>query len=206
MIGVLYATRREADPFLVLSGAKAVAAEPFALFELRTPPVSIAISGMGKVSAALATQILIRELNCDRILNAGVCGALVDRVDLEPGKVFRISTVSEGPPGPGTPSEEIRCAGDLWQELTTARLVTVEQPVFNPSDRQRLASWGELIDMEGAVVARVAHLYSKPWDMIKGVTDRADKGERTALYRNLDTVSVVVAEHLNNGISSYATS
>ncbi len=205
MIGILYATVQEADPYLALSGAKAVAAEPFALFELRTPPALITISGMGKVSAALAGQMLIREYDCDRILNAGVCGTLVDRVDLATGNILRVSTASEGPPGPGIPPEGFGCAGDLWQGLPVARLVTVEQPVFNPAERQRLAAWGELVDMEGAVVARVAQLYGIPWDMIKGITDMADHGERSTLHRNLAMVSQAVAEHLNNGISRYAT-
>ena len=143
----------------------------------------VAVSGMGKVSAALAVQMLIRERHCRRILNAGICGALVDRHDLAPGNVFRISAVSEGQPGPGTPSVAALCSGDLWQELSQARLVTVEQPVFDPNVRRRLAVWGELVDMEGAVIARVAHLYGVPWDMIKGITDMAGHGGRAHLSR-----------------------
>ena len=95
-IGILYATIQEAHPYLVLSGAKEVPAQPFALYELNTPPVLITISGMGKVSAALAAQMLIREHNCDRILNAGVCGTLVDNVGLVPGNIRRVSSVLEG--------------------------------------------------------------------------------------------------------------
>ena len=205
MIGVLFATHQEARPYLARSGAKEVATAPFALFKLGSPPALIIISGMGKVSAALACQMLIREGHCDRILNAGICGALVDGVGLTPGKIRRISTASEGPSGPGVPVDVICCAGDFWQDLPAARLVTVEQPVFDAAERQRLASWGELVDMEGAVVARVAQLYGIPWDMIKGITDTADDGERINLHRYLATVSEAVAEHLNNGISIYAT-
>ncbi len=205
-IGILYATIQEARPYLVLSGAKEIPAQPFALYELRTPPVLITISGMGKVSAALAAQMLIREHNCDRILNAGVCGTLVDNIGLEPGNIRRISSVLEELPGPGVPADAIPCTGELWQDLPAARLVTVEQPVFDPAERRRLAAWGELVDMEGAVVARVARLYGIPWDMIKGITDTADHGERTTLHQNLAMVSQAVAEHLNNGISRYATS
>ena len=140
---------------------------------------------MGKVLAALAAQTLIREWHCDRILNAGVCGALVGEAGLTPGNIFRISAASEGPSGPGVPVDAIRCTGDFWQNLPAARLVTVEQPVFEAAERQRLATWGELVDMEGAVVARVAQLYGIPWDMIKGITDTADDGERINLHRNL---------------------
>ncbi len=206
MIGVVFATHREARPFLARSGAKAVASAPFALYRLDTLPVWVAVSGMGKVSAALAVQMLIRERHCRRILNAGICGALVDRHDLAPGNVFRISAVSEGQPGPGTPSDAALCSGDLWQELPQARLVTVEQPVFDPNVRRRLAAWGELVDMEGAVIAWVAHLYGVPWDIIKGITDMAGHGGQAHLHDNLATVSENIAEHLNNGLSNYAAS
>ena len=205
MIGIHYATEKEARPYLRLTGAMKVAAEPFALFKLRKIPVLITISGMGKVSAALATQMLICEHKCKHILNAGVCGALVDNAGFDPGKIFRISKVSEGPPGPGIPSKEIRCKGALWPDVATARLVTVEQPVFNSADRQRWASWGDLVDMEGAIVARVAHLYDIPWDIIKGVTDMAGDGDRPTLHRNLEVVSEEIATQLNMGLTDYAT-
>lgn len=206
MIGIVYATLREARPYLAFSIAKELAAAPFKLYRLTSPSVTVAISGMGKVPAALATQILIREHHCDRVLNAGVCGSLSDSAGLAPGNILRISSVSEGPPGPGESPGVIRCAGDLWPDLPEARLVTVERPVFSDTDRQRLATWGDLVDMEGAVVARVAHIYGTPWDMIKGITDLASDGSRANLHRNLDAVSVAVAERLNNEISIYATS
>ena len=60
--------------------------------------------------------------------------------------------------------------------------------------------------MEGAVVARVAHLYDIPWGMIKGVTDSAGNGDRTTLHRNLEMVSEAIATQLNTGILRYATS
>jgi nucleoside phosphorylase len=205
MFGIHYATKEEARPYLRLSGAIKVTAEPFALFKLKTIPVIIAISGMGKVSAALATQILIREHKCKHILNAGVCGALIDNAGFDPGKIFGISKVSEGPPGPGIPSKGFHCTGTFWPDASTARLVTVEQPVFSSADRQRWASWGDLVDMEGAIVARVAHLYNIPWNIIKGVTDMAGDGDRNMLHRNLEIVSEAIATQLNNGLAEYAT-
>jgi nucleoside phosphorylase len=161
---------------------------------------------MGKVSAALATQMLIREHRCSRILNAGICGALNKGAAFEPGKIFRITNVSEGPPGPGIPSKGLSCKCGWWPDIAAARLVTVEQPVFHSAERRRLASWGDLVDMEGAVVARVAHLYDIPWGIIKGVTDKAGNGDRTTLHRNLEMVSEAIATQLNTGILRYATS
>jgi nucleoside phosphorylase len=83
--------------------------------------------------------------------------------------------------------------------------VTVERPVFDAHLRHRLAQWGELVDMEGAVVARVAGLYGATCAMIKGVTDMADDGQRTDLHRNLAAVSDAIAAHLVNGISDDVT-
>jgi adenosylhomocysteine nucleosidase len=205
VIGILYATLQEARSFLKRTGAQQTGDRPFSLFRLPNPSVLIMISGMGKVSAALAAQTLIREKGCDRLINAGVCGILVDSPVLAPGLVMRVSEASEGPPDPGIQGGSVYCTDNRWPDLPTARLVTVERPVFDAHLRRRLAQWGELVDMEGAVVARVAGLYGATCAMIKGITDTADDGQRIDLHRNLAAVSDAIAAHLVNGISDDVT-
>jgi nucleoside phosphorylase len=205
MIGIIYATLLEARSFLTRTGAQQTGDRPFSLFRLPNPAALVMISGMGKVAAALAAQTLIREKGCDRLINAGVCGILVDSPVLAPGLVMRVSEASEGPPGPGIQEGSVYCTDNRWPDLPTARLVTVERPVFDAHLRHRLAQWGELVDMEGAVVARVAGLYGATCAMIKGVTDMADDGQRTDLHRNLAAVSDAIAAHLVNGISDDVT-
>jgi adenosylhomocysteine nucleosidase len=200
MIGIVYATLPEARPFLEEVGARPSADHPFPLFSLPGHSALVTVSGMGKVAAALATQALIRENGCDPLINAGVCGLLVDGSALAPGQVLRVVEAMEAPPGPGVRQGSVRCTHNRWPRLPTARLVTVDQPVFAAGLRRRLADWGELVDMAGAVVARVASLYGVACAVLKGITDRAEDGQRTDLHRNLAAVSAAIAAHLINGL------
>ncbi len=201
MIGILYATLPEARPFLGYTGARPAGDRPFALFRLPSSDALVIISGMGKVAAALATQALIREQGCDCLINAGACGILTDTPALVPGRVVRVTEASEGPPGPGTRGGSVCCADNRWPYLPTARLVTVDRPVFDTRRRRRLARWGELVDMEGAVVAWVASLYGVACGMLKGITDTAGDGQRADLHHNLAAVCDAIAAHLVNGIA-----
>jgi adenosylhomocysteine nucleosidase len=196
MMGFVFATEAEASPFLDLGRFEDVALKPFRL--LASPRVDhrATISGMGKVSAALATQWLIREHGPSRVVHAGICGALGGPRDFAPGDIRRVDSASEGQPGPGIPAEAVACADDLWSELRPAALVTVERPVFDDALRAELRRYGELVDMEGAVVARVAQLYGVPCSIIKGISDHAGCGGRSMLKSNLSAVSADIAKIL----------
>lgn len=196
MIGMVFATEAEAAPFLASGDFRAVAAAPVQVLASVRSPHCVAISGMGKVSAALATQWLIGEHGPSRVVHAGICGALGDPRDFAPGEILRITSASEGRPGPGIPAEPVACAGDWWPELRPATLVTVERPVFDDALRAELLQYGELVDMEGAVVARVARLHGLPCSIIKGISDHAGRQDRPMLASRLPAVSADIARIL----------
>ena len=196
MIGIVFATEAEAAPFLSTGDYRAVAAAPVQVLASSRSPHRVAISGMGKVSAALATQWLIREHGPSRVVHAGICGALGDPRNFAPGEVLRITFASEGRPGPGIPAEAAICAGDLWPELRPATLVTVERPVFDDALRAELLQYGDLVDMEGAVVARVARLHGVPCSIIKGISDHAGGQDRSMLKSRLPAVSADIGRIL----------
>lgn len=193
MIGIVFATEAEAAPFLACGDFQAVAAAPVHVLASPRSPHRVAISGMGKVSAALATQWLIEEHGPSRVVHAGICGALGDPRNFTPGEILRITSASEGRPGPGIPAEAMACASDLWPDLRPATLVTVERPVFDDALRAELLRYGELVDMEGAVVARVAHLHGVPCSIIKGVSDHAGCQDRSWLKARLPAISADIA-------------
>ncbi|MGE5255899.1 MAG: hypothetical protein ACM3KE_04470 [Hyphomicrobiales bacterium] len=196
MIGIVFATAAEALPLLELGRFKDLATNPFQLMASPVVAHRVVISGMGKVSAALATQWLIREHAPSRVVHAGICGALGDPRNFAPGEILRVTLASEGRPGPGIPAEAVACAGDLWPELRPATLVTVERPVFDDALRAELLPYGELVDMEGAVVARVARLHGVPCSIIKGISDHAGGQDRAILESRLPAVSTDLAEIL----------
>ncbi|MCK5676097.1 MAG: hypothetical protein KAH99_03675, partial [Verrucomicrobia bacterium] len=121
MIGILFATEMEAKPFLERGEPEGVV---------------VVVSGMGMEAARIAAEKLIRENGCTTIINAGVCGALND--SLERGSVRRVLSVGVD----GT-------TGSVVLGKKGLRLVTVEEPVFQPDRKKELSKQADLVDMEG---------------------------------------------------------
>jgi nucleoside phosphorylase len=198
MIGLIFATMAEAVPFLAQSQAVQFADKPFRLFKVPTQPaLLVTVSGMGKVAAALACQAQIRELKVDEIVNAGVCGALHTGSGHAPGALFCIATAAEGDHEVfGEAPQPIISDGKIDWDQRAARLVTCDRPVFDADQRQALSAAADLVDMEGAAIARVAAMYQVPWTMIKGVTDNAGSQDRAGLHANLRKVSEKIGDVL----------
>jgi adenosylhomocysteine nucleosidase len=199
MIGIVIASDLEAAPFLALLNWQKIADQPFPVFRKRVDSANftavIVISGMGKVAAAVATHLLLCRYQVTQIFNPGVCGALKDVDGFEPGAVFYVQTAVEGDrkEGPLSVAAE-RCASKPFSMLPGASLVTCDQPVFDIKRKNSLSALGDLIDMEGAAIARVANMYACPCVLIKGITDRAKEGERSILTENIKAVSQKLAE------------
>jgi adenosylhomocysteine nucleosidase len=191
MIGVIFATVAEAGPFLELSRAVQVYRHPIRFYHTQAKPrILIAISGIGKVAAAVACQTMIREFQVDEIINAGVCGALQSTPGYAPGAIFCVATAVEGDhEAPGFDPAPIISDGKIDWDQRAARLMTYDRPLFDTQLRRTLSATADLVDMEGAAIARVAAMYQIPWTMIKGVTDGAGTKDRATLNKNLAAVS-----------------
>ncbi|MEA2068947.1 MAG: UbiA-like polyprenyltransferase, partial [Verrucomicrobiota bacterium] len=74
------------------------------------------------------------------------------------------------------------------------RLVTVDEPVFEPKRKKELSKYGELVDMEGYAVARVCEAHEIPCILIKGVTDFGDGNGKADIQQHITPVSETVAE------------
>ena len=168
MTGILFATEMEAKPFLDRGEPKGT--------------VTV-ISGMGMDAARAAAEKLIREHGCTSVINAGVCGALNNR--LERGGVYRVSMVS---------TEKLKAAVNVGIGVGLKKLVTVDEPVFQPHRKRELAKHGDLVDMEGYAVARVCEEHQVPCILIKGVTDFGDHNGKDDIQEHIHPVSETVAE------------
>ena len=168
MIGILFATEMEAQPFLDRGEQEGV--------------VTV-VCGMGMEAARIATEELIEKHEITTVINAGVCGALINR--LERGAVYRVSMVS---------TEELKAAVNVGIGIGLKRLVTVDEPVFEPKRRKELSKYGELVDMEGYAVARVCEAHNSPCILIKGVTDFGDGNGKADIQTHIAPVSETVAE------------
>ncbi|MGD8252622.1 MAG: hypothetical protein PVH30_00775 [Desulfobacterales bacterium] len=205
MIGVLFATIAEAEPFLCALKAEASGVSPIpeftgALPETGAAPLRIGIIGMGPDAAGKAARGFISMGPLSAVVNAGVCGSLDNGCGFDPGVIAGIREAvgvsSQGRTCPVLPPHE---AGP-WRHLPSARLVTVDEPVFSRRRRNELSAIGDLVDMEGASVALAAWKAGVPCWMIKGITDLAGDGDRETLHRHLDWVSQRIAHCLLEGL------
>ncbi|RKX44410.1 MAG: hypothetical protein DRP64_06615 [Verrucomicrobia bacterium] len=179
MIGIIFATEMEAQPFLDRGGPEGV--------------VTV-ICGMGMEAARIATEELIEKYDITTIINAGVCGALINRI--ERGAVYRVSMVS---------TEHLKAGVNVGIGIGLKRLVTVDEPVFEPKRKKELSKYGELVDMEGYAVARVCEAHNIPCILIKGVTDFGDGSGKADIQQHIASVSETVAEKVDGASRSVAT-
>ena len=200
MMGLVYATRREADPFLLQTSAEPLATQPLSLFQTageRHTPCIVVISGMGKVAATIAATHLVLVHRVSVLINAGLCGRLTMDDRWSVGDLLRISTAVEGDCDRfGQAEQTVTCDIGWFSELKSARLVTCDRPVFDATWRAQLTAIGDMADMEGAAVARVATLYGIPCAMVKGISDVADETGRQDVAQHIDWVSGRIADAL----------
>jgi len=200
MVGIVFATRREAEPFLSLAPVEALEARPLPLFQTTadSPVACMAvISGMGKVAATLAATHLVLAHRVSMLINAGLCGRLTMNKRWDIGDLLCISSAVEGDCDRfGKKEPPVACDPGWFRPMTSARLVTSDRPVFDSRWRDHLGAMGELADNEGAAVARVAQRYRIPCAMLKGISDSADETGRQDVARHIDRVSALIADAL----------
>ena len=157
----------------------------------------IAISGIGKVSAALTTQLLIDNYKPEYILNFGTCGGMNSSVKILNYYVvekccqfdFDLRELD------GVPLGYIQEYNTVFFPAKTDGLEFLEKSVLASADRftndindiNAINDMGcSLRDMEGGAIAQVCKSNYVPLIMIKGITDVY--GSQTAqeqFYKNL---------------------
>lgn len=216
MIGFLFATIKEAKPFLHHVNARKINDELFESYEFSCTDLRengvVLICGMGKKVAGSATEYLITKHHVNVVINAGICAAAVDKIGI--GKVFRVSQVRE------ETQENLQRQKETYvleiehqgrneilslEHLPEARLTTVDTPVFKTEQKEQIGSWGELIDMEGAAIARVCAEDHIPCYLVKGISDHADHNGKQAIQDNIETVSEKVAQELINALPQFSS-
>jgi len=201
MIGIIFATLMEANPFLKKTCAQKVETRLFTIYMADMSEnggkIIICICGMGKVAAALATQKLICNYKIKAVINAGICGSLI--AECKTKELFLISSALEGDLKEfGKLSAPYLCDNKFFTGMKKASLVTCDAPVFDSAIKKNFAKLADLVDMEGASVARTALMYGMPCMLVKGVTDIANSKSRVELKQNLNEVSEKIAQTLIN--------
>lgn len=161
--------------------------------------VVVVVCGIGKVNAAICTQILVSEYNVDKVVNVGVAGGIGK--DIFPGNVVIAdslvqydmdTTVFGDKVGqiPRLDTYDFKCAKELVALAKKAcddnvdinsflgRIVTGDQFVADVKKIEWLAEEFNAIacEMEGGSIAHVCYLNSIPFVVIRSISDNANNG------------------------------
>jgi adenosylhomocysteine nucleosidase len=169
-VAIIMATRLEAEPFL----------DVFRLVQRETTPcplygdgqILLAVSGIGKTNAAIATTYCCSVFHPSWVLNPGAAGAT--GANCGRGAIFHVTRVFE-PDRPHfrshKPYEHVphRLVG--FDEATMA---TQDRPVIDQEGRKQISGYASLADMEGAAVVQTARRFGTPCVLFKFVSDTPD--------------------------------
>ena len=161
-------------------------------------PVVVVRSGIGKVNAALCTQILADQYDIGLVINTGVAGALAD--GLRVGDIVistdaiehDMDTTHLGDTIGWVPGMDVR-AFPADRELSNLALaagrdvlphlhliqgtiLSGDQFIDDPAKKHWLKETfsGACCEMEGASIAHVAHVNKIPYLVLRGISDNAD--------------------------------
>lgn len=199
MIGIVTAMQSEAD--ILLDQMKTirsltVSGKMIHVGKAFCKDVALCVCGVGKVNAALGTQILVSKFDAEKILNFGVAGGLNENVKLchvyqiEAATQFDFDLSQLNGTKIGTLNEYSECYLHLNRfpvdAFETKRLATADR--FNDSkDDYKLLTQelnADIRDMEGAAIAQAAFAAQLPVYSVKAISDVAGSGSTTEQYLN----------------------
>ncbi len=155
-------------------------------------------SGIGKVNAAVCTQILADEFAVDCVINTGVAGSLdaginigdlvistdvlhhdMDAVQFgyPPGQIPQMDVFSfEADPALAQLAEQVcqECNPEI--SVFHGRIVSGDQFVADKAVKERIAGTfgGLCTEMEGAAIAQTSYLNGIPFLILRAISDKAD--------------------------------
>ena len=174
------------------------AAMDFYKGKLEGKEVVVVRSGIGKVNAAMCTQILADIYSVTGVVNTGIAGSLDARINIgdivistdalqhdmdarafgyEAGQIPRVDTLS-------FPADETlvtlakECCSRVNPEIGTftGRVVSGDQFISDKDKKQWISETfsGMCTEMEGAAIAQVCYFNRIPFLILRAISDKAD--------------------------------
>ncbi|MBQ9519845.1 MAG: 5'-methylthioadenosine/adenosylhomocysteine nucleosidase [Firmicutes bacterium] len=200
-IGIICAIEAEIQAvkeYVNVISAKNIAGLDFYMGTMSGQNVVLVRSGMGKVNAAVCTQILIDMYPVDMIINVGIAGAIAP--DLKIGDIVISddlvqhdvdATAIGDEPGALFGSETTylkaddqldkftyMAAEELGYSISIGRIASGDQFISSPEAKERI--WktfkAKCCEMEGAAIAQTCFLNKIPFTVIRAISDNADEG------------------------------
>ncbi len=180
-------------------------------------------SGIGKVNAAICTQILIDLFQIDAVINTGVAGSLRNEIDIA-DIVLSTDTQQHDMDATGFgypagiiprmeasifPADErlVTLAREVCNEVIpevgvhTGRIVSGDQFISDSDKKNWLLENfdGYCTEMEGAAIAQAAYLNQIPFLIIRAISDKADHSAEMS-YNEFEEIAIRNTVKLLNGL------
>lgn len=166
--------------------------------KLNGKDVVVVRSGIGKVNAAVCTQILVDDFGVDYVINTGIAGSLKAEINIADivissdvlhhdmdasgfgyplGQIPRMDTLSFA-----ADERLIKLAGEACKNAVpeigvyVGRVVSGDQFISDKAVKERISSNfdGFCTEMEGAAIAQVSYLNKVPFVILRTISDKAD--------------------------------
>jgi nucleoside phosphorylase len=149
------------------------------------PEFNLLITGIGKISARLATKYAI-EQGAEKFINAGVCGSLNDELKLfqicYPKIIKDLDLIQSG-----IPEIAINNKDNL-------KIGMISLPLHGGQEREIFQKHADLIDMESYGVASAIENPKKSLKIIKCISDFCQAGGSAEIKKNLPKASALLRD------------
>jgi nucleoside phosphorylase len=197
MIGVVFATEEEAQPFL--QSYKRGRFDGLVEGEVQhDDTLLVSITGTGKIKATLRTERLLQRYDLNRLIHAGTCTALSD--DFPVGSVFAANQVLEGDrielAAPSYPRMPVAVPFD---DLAEGTLVTQDHTAKEQKEYSYWQRIADVSDMTGYAVAYVTAMHGIPCHIVKVVAGQLqvqDEDIRKTKAAAYERMAQFLVEHL----------
>ncbi len=175
--------------------------------------VIVVRSGIGKVNAAICSQILIDRFNVGKIINTGIAGSLDSKIDIgdivlssdaiqhdvdargfgyELGIIPRMETSTFIADRDMIENAKSACRKiNQGINIHVGRVLSGDQFIEDQDKKSWLVSnfAGVCVEMEGAAIAQVASLNDIPFLIIRAISDKAD-GSAQMDYKKFEKLAI----------------
>lgn len=202
---------------------KRIASMEFYEGSLEGSPVVVVRSGIGKVNAALCTQILVDRYGVSLVINTGVAGSLRNEIDITDivlstdalqhdvdatGFGYDIGVIPRMEQSVFQADKElVSIAKKVCVEVLpslgvhTGRVVSGDQFISDGNKKDWLVKTfdGYCTEMEGAAIAQAAYLNNIPFLVIRAISDKADNSAEMA-YSEFEALAIENTVKLLTGL------
>jgi len=181
LICLVMATLLEAKPFIGGLSLIRLDSKPFPVY--RNKNHILIISGIGKANAAMACAYSCLKLAPSCIVNLGAAGATGAGHPL--GKPLHIKKAIEYDRPQFKSKSPHKLMSDILEGFSYAIIATLDRPVLDPAERQRLSKTADLIDMESASILQACRKFKTKCYIFKFVSDTPEHTKDDDIIENI---------------------